>query len=116
MIEYKTRASQANLFLSENDINIPIHHYMYINPKNFDKVTINDVILAYQKYLENKYNQKKRFILDPSIPFSLNIYSEMKFSDYINIKNTKEYHLQQGDYYYLPIISEKKSDNDFVLV
>ena len=107
MIEYKTKASEANLFLSENDINFPIHHYMYVHPKNFDKVTLDDIIKVYQKYELINYKNNVNFILDPSIPENLNINSNMKFSEYIKIDNTENYHLLQGDYYYIPIIKSE---------
>ena len=40
----------------------------------------------------------------------------MKLSDYIKIKNTYDYHLLQGKYYYIPIIKSNNIQNDFILV
>ena len=111
MIDYKTKASEANIFLSENDINFPIHHYMFVNPKNFDKINLNDIIMTYQKYVLTNYKKNVNYILDPSIPKNLNVNSNMKFSEYIKIENTENYHLLQGDYYYIPIIK-----SEFVII
>jgi hypothetical protein len=104
MIEYKSRASQANLFISENDLNFPIHHYLWINPKNFNKVTLNDILQYYKEFCSNKYKKEINLKLDPSIPYNLNIDPNMTFLDYISKGNTEDYHILQGDYYYIPFV------------
>jgi len=104
MIQYKTKASEANLFLSENNLNPAIHHYMYLNPDYFNKITLKEVINSYQKYEFDKYQKNRKYVLDNSIPKELNINENMLFSDYIKIKNTFNYHLIQGDYVYIPIL------------
>tara|TARA_B100001248_G_C27377798_1_gene455267 strand:+ start:1554 stop:1904 length:351 start_codon:yes stop_codon:yes gene_type:complete len=116
MIEYKSKAKEANIFLSENDVNFPIHHYMFVDPNNFSVVTLEDIIKTYQRYIYQKYNKSINYILDSTIPAYLNIYSKMKLSDYIKIKNTYDYHLLQGKYYYIPIIKSNNIQNDFILV
>jgi hypothetical protein len=111
MIKYKKKASQANFFLSENDMSFAAHHYMYVDPTHFNIFTLNDIIYAYQKYIKDK-----SFKLDPSIPKYLNINPNMKISEYINISNTNDYHLKRDKYYYVPIISCLKTEiNDILL-
>lgn len=104
MIEYKSRASQANIFISENDLNFPIHHYLWINPKDFNKITLNDILQYYKEYCLINYKKKINLKLDPSIPKNLNINPNMKFFDYISNGNTDDYHILQGDYYYIPFV------------
>ena len=116
MIEYKSKPSEANIFLSENDINFPLHHYMFVNPNNFSNVRLNDIIKEYQKYVYQNFNKHINYILDPSIPKYLGINSKMKLSEYIKIKNTNDYHLLQGDYYYIPIIKSYNNYDDFIVI
>lgn len=116
MIKYKHKASEANIFLSENDINFPLHHYMFVDTTDFNKVRICDIIKAYQDYDNEKYNKNINYILDPSIPRYLKIVDTMKINDYIKIKNTNDYHLVQGDYYYIPIIKSDIINYDFILI
>lgn len=104
MIEYKSRASQANIFISENDLNFPLHHYLWINPKDFNKITLNDILQYYKEYCLINYKKKINLKLDPSIPKNLNINPGMKFFDYISKSNTEDYHILQGDYYYIPFV------------
>jgi len=116
MIEYKSRASEANIFLSENDISFPLHHYMFVHQNNFSSVTLNDIIKAYQKFVYHKFNKNVNYILDPSIPNYLKINGNMKLSEYVKIKNTNNYHLIQGDYYYIPIVKSFEDYHDFIVV
>ena len=105
MIQYKTKASEANLFLSENNLSPAIHHYMYLEPYYYSKITLKEIIDSYQKYVLDNYQKNNKYVLDNSIPKELNITENMYFSDYIQIKNTNNYHLLQGDYIYIPILS-----------
>ena len=116
MIKYKSQASQANFFLSENDMSFPAHHYMFIDPEHFSLFTIQDVIISYQKHLQDKYSNNQKFKLDPSIPKYLNIDDQMKLSDYSKIKNTDDYHIRRDKYYYIPIVKtiEDNMPSDFV--
>jgi hypothetical protein len=116
MIEYKSKASEANIFLSENDINFPLHHYMFVNPNNFSNVSLNDIINKYQKYVYKNLNKDIRYILDPTIPKYLGINNNMKLAEYIKIKNTNNYHLVQGVYYYIPIIKSYNNYDDFIVI
>ena len=105
MIKYKTRASEANLFLSQNDVVSPIHHYMYVDRYYNKQVTLRQIMNTYQEYMFFRHKMNISLKLDETIPKELNVSENMKYSDYISIKNTKNYHVVQGDYIYIPVVN-----------
>jgi len=108
MIEYKTRASEAILFLSQNDMVSPAHHYMYVDSHYYNTVSLRDIMDTYQEYMFVKYKKNINLKLDETIPKEFNVTENMKLSKYILIKNTNRYHVMQGKYIYIPVVNEEE--------
>ena len=82
MIEYKTKASEANIFLSQNDMSFPAHHYMYVDPYYNKKVTLRNILDTYQEYMFTRHKIDIKLKLDETIPNELKVTEDMKFSEY----------------------------------